>query len=362
MTPSRPRNVLSLGKRVAFAAAACLLGLLLLEGALRAVGYPRGLVRSFSKLWNHDRASRHETTGLFRPQFAGRVIYPPELAYDVHFNAQGLRGPPLNERPRLLLLGDSVTFGHWVEAQQAFPRQLEQALAGRTGTPVQVINAGVPGYSSFQELKWLEEKGWEYQPDLIVVSFVLNDVVERYLTMAAYGGAHTILGVDTTVTLQPLSRLLRRTAFHRFVTSMMQGQARRREIYSVRRLFADPLPAEIEEAWQLTEEELSALAAVARARQVPLVLVAFPFRFQVQENLPPLPQQRLARWASAEEIPYVDLTGAFVALGPEAGFLDHDHPTPAGHRAAALEVAAALMAQQPAALFAAGGEEDRREP
>jgi lysophospholipase L1-like esterase len=354
-------------RRLLYAALAVILGLALIEMGLRLAGYrpppTRPVTRNQEILHQYTKFRPSPTlTWELVPGWSGR-----EGAGAVVINSRGLRERELPlARPagtrRILCLGDSVTFGHWVEAQQAFPRQLEQALAGRTGTPVQVINAGVPGYSSFQELKWLEEKGWEYQPDLIVVSFVLNDVVERYLTMAAYGGAHTILGVDTTVTLQPLSRLLRRTAFHRFVTSMMQGQARRREIYSVRRLFADPLPAEIEEAWQLTEGELSALAAVARARQVPLVLVAFPFRFQVQENLPPLPQQRLARWASAEEIPYVDLTGAFVALGPEAGFLDHDHPTPAGHRAAALEVAAALMAQQPAALCAAGGEEDRREP
>jgi hypothetical protein len=144
--------------------------------------------------------------------------------------------------------------------------------------------------------------------------------------------------------------------------SLMQGQARRREIYSVRRLFAEPLPEEIETAWRLTEEELSALAASARARDVPLWLVAFPFRFQIGESLPPRPQDRLARWAAAEQIPYVDLTGLFAELGPQAAFLDHDHPTPSGHRAAARAVAAALMEQRPESLFEPMREEARRDP
>ena len=361
---SRRRSQL---RRLLFAALAVILGLALIEVGLRLAGYRPLPTRPVTR----NQEILHQYT-KFRPSPSLTWELVPgwkghEGAGAVVINSQGLRERELPvARPagtrRILCLGDSVTFGHWVEAEQAFPRQLEQALAGRIGNPVQVINAGVPGYSTFQELKWLEEKGWDYQPDLIVVGFVLNDVVERYLTMAAYGGAHTILGVDTTVTMQPLSRLLRRTAFHRFVMSMMQGQARRREIYSVRQLFAEPPTPEIEEAWRLTEEELSALAAAAGARQVPLVLVAFPFRFQVQEALPPRPQERLARWASTEKIPYVDLTDTFAALGAQAGFLDHDHPTPAGHLAAAREVATALMAWRPAALTTEGLEETQREP
>jgi lysophospholipase L1-like esterase len=346
-----------------YAALAVILGLALIELGLRLAGYrplPRAPV-------THNQEILHQYT-KFRPSSTLTWELVPgwsgqEGGSDVVINSHGLRerelplAKPAGTR-RILCLGDSVAFGHWVEAEEAFPRQLEQALSGQLPSSLQVINAGVPGYSSFQELRWLEEKGWDYQPDLIVVSFVLNDVVERYLTMAAYGGAHTILGVDTTVSMNALSRALRRTAFHRFVVGLMKGQARRREVYSVSRLFADPLPAEIQQAWQLTEAELSGLAASARAHNVPLWLVAFPFRFQIQDQLPPHPQQRLGEWAAGQGIPYVDLTDIFLQMGPRAGFLDHDHPTPEGHRAAARAVAAAMLERRPAALFAERPEEE----
>lgn len=337
------------------------------EGGLRLAGYgplPTRPATGNSEILYQYTKFRPSTTLTWEltPGWSGM-----EGGALVIINEDGLRERDLpREKPagtrRILCLGDSVTFGHWVTAEQAFPRQLEHALSGRVGGRLEVINAGVPGYSPFQELLWMEEKGWSYQPDLIIVGFVLNDVVERYLTMAAYGGAQTILGVDTTVTMNPLARLLRRTAFHRLVAGLMQGQARRREVYSVRQLFVEPLSPEIAAAWDRTEDELAEIVASARRHDVPVWLAIFPFRFQVAEDLPPHPQKRLARWAAGQGIPVVDLLPASIRLGARAAFLDHDHPTPAGHEAAARALAEALLAERPPALFTPLPQEASRVP
>ena len=61
-------------------------------------------------------------------------------------NKQGFKGPelaPLHNRPRILALGDSTTFGTGV---YDYPRFLSDSLNGR-GIPVEVINGGVEGYS-----------------------------------------------------------------------------------------------------------------------------------------------------------------------------------------------------------------------
>jgi hypothetical protein len=224
---------------VLFAVVAVAAGLLLVETGLRVAGYrplPTRPVTSNPDLlfqYGKFRASKTRIWEL-TPGWSGR-----EGGGTVRISSQGLREREI-PRPkppgvfRIICLGDSVTFGHAVEAEEAFPRRLEEVLSRRTGRPVQVINAGVPGYSPFQELDWLQAEGWSYAPDLVLMGFVLNDVVERYLTLAGYGGGHTILGVDTTVTLHPVSRLLRRTAFYRLVTSFILARERRREVYSVR--------------------------------------------------------------------------------------------------------------------------------
>jgi len=337
-----------LARQALFITVAVALGLILVEGGLRLAGYrplpTRPLTGNQESLHQYTkfRPSRRLIWEL-TPGWSGREGYGT-----VTVNSLGLRereipmGKPAGTF-RVLCLGDSVTFGHWVEAAEAYPRRLEEHLQARSTNQIQVINAGVPGYSTFQELTWLEEEGWAYEPDLILLGFVLNDVVERYMTLAEYGGSNTILGVDTTIRLGPVTRLVRRTAFHRFVTSLMLTGARRREVYSVRRLFDEDLSPEIQTAWEQTMDELEALETAIRDRGVPLVVLVFPFRFQIAQHISPVPQRRLEEWGGKAGVQVLDLTGVFARLGPQNGFLDHDHPTPAGHRAVAVAVAEKLV-------------------
>ncbi|MFQ5669538.1 MAG: SGNH/GDSL hydrolase family protein [Acidobacteriota bacterium] len=334
-------------KRFLFAVTAVALGLAAVEFGLRMAGYRPLPVRPVTSnqeiLYQYGkfRASRTLIWELV-PGWNGREGYGT-----VNINSLGLREREFSPAKsdgvfRVLCVGDSVTFGHWVEAEQAFPRRLEALLQRGSSSTIQVINAGVPGYSPFQELAWLREKGWDLKPDLVVVGFVLNDVVERFMTLAAYGGANTTLGVDTTATLAPLHRWLRRTAFFRFVISLLRRGQARREVYSVRRLFDDPLLPRIDAAWRRTESELDKMVMAARQRKVPLCLVVFPFRFQIAEKADPRPQQRLKSWAEAAGVPLVDLTRDFQRLGAGRAFLDQDHPTPSGHLVAAQAIAKAI--------------------
>ncbi len=104
----------------------------------------------------------------------------------VHTNALGFRDSreyDLEKRPgtfRILVLGDSVTFGHGSVAEHAYPLLLEQRLkAWKPAVDWQVWNLGVPGYNTSQELAYLLEVGPTFHPDLVVVGFYGNDVVDN---------------------------------------------------------------------------------------------------------------------------------------------------------------------------------------
>lgn len=71
---------------------------------------------------------------------------------------------------RIIVLGDSVTMGQGVEIEQTFPKLIEQDLEN-----TDVINLGVIGYSTFQEVAFFKEKGLKYKPDIVVLGYVLND-------------------------------------------------------------------------------------------------------------------------------------------------------------------------------------------
>ena len=82
---------------------------------------------------------------------------------------------PLDKPPdtfRILVLGDSVTFGHGTLDDTTYPYLLEQRLRGwRPDVNWEVWNLGVPGYNTRQELAYLKEIGPRAQPDLVMVGF-----------------------------------------------------------------------------------------------------------------------------------------------------------------------------------------------
>jgi lysophospholipase L1-like esterase len=101
----------------------------------------------------------------------------------VRINALGFRDTrdySLDKPPgtfRILVLGDSVTFGHGALSETTYPFLLEQELKRwRPDVNWQVWNLGVPGYATSQELSYLREVGPHYRPDLVVVGFYANDL------------------------------------------------------------------------------------------------------------------------------------------------------------------------------------------
>jgi len=94
-------------------------------------------------------------------------------------NRLGMRGPELRDdgSVRILGLGDSCTFGWNVDVDQAYPAVLERLVNRRPGSArYQVLNAGVPGYTSYQGLLYLRERGLALDPTIVVIGFGFNEL------------------------------------------------------------------------------------------------------------------------------------------------------------------------------------------
>ena len=96
-------------------------------------------------------------------------------------NSVGLREallpttPKKNNEKRIAVTGDSSIYGWGVEDTETYAVYLEKLLNQHFNFPIEVINLGVPGYSTEQTLKLLDKVGWDYQPDLLVVSNIFSD-------------------------------------------------------------------------------------------------------------------------------------------------------------------------------------------
>jgi lysophospholipase L1-like esterase len=115
--------------------------------------------------------------------YIGYTLRPGFTRPLLHHNALGFRGPEI--RPvkapgtmRLFCLGDSSTYGFSISRDEAtWPARLQLYLNANTKPErFEVINAGAPGYSSFECLSMLEYRGLDLQPDIVVVYLGFNDL------------------------------------------------------------------------------------------------------------------------------------------------------------------------------------------
>lgn len=105
------------------------------------------------------------------PGFRGRTYDQP-----LEINSLGLRDGERRPDPaalRLVVLGDSLSFGQGVAVADTYPRRLEAALAARLSRPVQVFNLATPGYNTATERQQLRERFDEFRPHLVLVQFSL---------------------------------------------------------------------------------------------------------------------------------------------------------------------------------------------
>lgn len=166
--------------------------LLGLEGFLRVtdlhgISYYPETGRYFDRMQKHDTLFyQHE------PEYTDILQGVP-----VQINSQGLRDnfhsylKPQNTK-RVLLLGDSVTFGWGVSHEDTYDEQLEILLNEYSNFKVEVINAGVGSYNTYQEMVYLKQAGVRYDPDIVTLLYVENDIESKPPgdTIAAKNNGH----------------------------------------------------------------------------------------------------------------------------------------------------------------------------
>jgi hypothetical protein len=106
----------------------------------------------------------------------------------IDINSQGFRDREfsLNKPPntiRILAMGDSFTYGWYVNLNDTWPKKLEHLLNEKDNeSKFEVLNLGIPGYDIWNVANLFIKKAYKYEPDALIITFIENDVVpESYI-------------------------------------------------------------------------------------------------------------------------------------------------------------------------------------
>ena len=210
-------------KNIALALTALLLSLLALELAWRFYVHQFGSLRQ-KVLYLYSQEEIQELESLFRG--LPYVNFGLSPARD-GINSRGYRGPEIDvPKPpntyRIVALGGSTTYGGYLDSfDLAYPHQLQRILESEHNfSGVDVINAGVPAYASWESAVNFMFRVQDLEPNLIILYHGINDLNARLTDPAHYDGGFEGRGIWTGADDPAPISALYRLALHKLGQSI----------------------------------------------------------------------------------------------------------------------------------------------
>ncbi len=238
---------------------------------------------------------------------------------------------------RILVLGDSIVKGLGVPERERIVTSVMTRRLNEAGVRAEVINFGVEGYNTQQEVEMLRLKGLAFRPDTVVLAYCLND--RDWPAHHLYRELLEQESASGNVAAARLSPWLRASALYRFLrfrvldagepkTGGTGAEARVQEM--IDRVQRDTVA-----------EYFGALDELAKANGFAVVVAVFPWLVDLAE--PRMDQHRWVQALSARHgFHHLDLLPAFLVCERHYGqslAADEVHPNILGHNCAGLAIA-----------------------
>ncbi len=280
------------------------------------------LTRFSQSIWQYDAEIiyRHRPNAVQTLTNSGRPTDLIRINRWGHHDTDFPKSKPDGEF-RGLILGDSVAMGDGLTYDQTFSKHLEDLLAERDHRykSYQIINTGVHGYTTYQELKVFSES-MVFEPDFVAIGFAMNDVTEPFVTHKRFGGTGLDYHKVTPIPNPILAYLANETGFGRLrqmlaLRSATFEREERMELYNVREMAAKPrTDPRYQEPWKIVLDDLAQVYQLAAEHDKPIVLMIFPFSFQLIDEQRRMPQAILTEHAREHNVDVIDFTDIFARL------------------------------------------------
>jgi lysophospholipase L1-like esterase len=305
-----------------------------LEAGLRMFGFrgaPESIITNMKLVDDPILDWRYVPNSRFQE---GNVVY--------QYNESGFRGEDhkIEKAPgivRIVVLGDSVTDGYGVHWQDAFATMVQTGLGNR----YEVINLGMGGVNTPQEIHLLEGYGLRFSPDYVVVNFILND--SDFFSSLIAGRRYDdevqkrigLLGIQVS---PKLKRLLKSSALVYFVKVRLEDV--------IGRINGEPNYDYYMELWanEASKNRVSAafdrLEILSRQHGFKVAVLIWPLLVDYSDYKFRFAHEWVSEQVKARGFVGLDLLPSFANNSYRALQVtseDHVHPNAAGHKLAAME-------------------------
>ena len=286
----------------------------------------------------------------------------------IRVNSIGLRGgevPPRHPgQYRILMMGDSITFGDYVDETLTISAYLEKELKSRGVPDVVVMNAGLPGVNLAEEFHHYQEIYEAADPDLVLLGMYLNDAQEAQKFYAKtlrfpFSQSRFLTWVVRQIPQVNSDALFRRVRLptteadwkekFRNGRDLHSGDTVRTkdgfdfEIYNASRDFGlawNPV------AWEQLTKISTAFAALVRQNKSKFAAFMFPVAIQIwaqPQALDTYPQKRFDELFTKLDVPHMDLLPPLQVKGTQMTrqelLYDHCHYKAEGNQFVAATIA-----------------------
>ena len=366
----------------------------LAEAGLRIFGISYPVFETFH--FERGKSLKPEKKGWYRKE---------GQAY-IEINSAGFRDvehvhEKSNGTYRVAVLGDSYVEARQVALEDTFVKQLEEKLnqcPNNSSQKIEVLNFGVSGYGTTEELLTLRADVWAYDPDLVILAFFSgNDLTDNSPRMVSTGDGVTRLLrpffyiEDEKLTLDQSFRnwspgllwvrFLMASVHYSRVLEVVNQARRVIDVWQIRHdpsqavraaglsdfIYRSPLIPAHEEAWQVTEAILTMMHNEVVKHDKKFLLVTLTNPDQVDPNQRravkrklgverlDYPEKRLRQLGEKRGFPVRNLLYGFqeyadkknVALhGFQNQRLGFGHWNENGHRVAAILIAGEICSNE----------------
>ena len=239
------------------------------------------------------------------------------MGVDVETNNFGLRDDWIDKYPqedviRILMLGDSVTFGWGVESDKTISKRLENSLSLNLNRKVEVINAGVGNYNTSMQVEWFETVGLLFSPDIVLLNFFINDAEPTpvykeisFLDKYLYSKVIFLAGVDS--------------AKRKFFGDK-NWENYYRSLYSID-----------SSGWLDLKKSFLSIVEICKINDLPLIVLDYPEMRRLNPYAFEDISKKIERLSVANSVDYISLLPAIVSERPENLWVSVPDPHPNGY-------------------------------